>query len=97
MEKGFPISPHRAIFLADDHLNQEGIHSRNFLALADRAAEEKIPLFLLGDVFDLWFGNPGLTFGFQKPVIEHLRELRRGGMRLDYVGGNRDLYQKRAH
>ena len=39
--------------------------------LADRAAEDKIPLFLLGDVFDLWFGNPGLTFGFQKPVIEH--------------------------
>ena len=39
--------------------------------LADRAAEDKIPLFLLGDVFDHWFGNPGLTFGFQKPVIEH--------------------------
>ncbi|HEX7522715.1 MAG TPA: UDP-2,3-diacylglucosamine diphosphatase [Candidatus Deferrimicrobium sp.] len=97
MEKGFPISPSRAIFLADAHLNQEDIHSRNFLALADRAAEEKVPLFLLGDVFDLWFGNAGLTFAFQKPIIEHLRKLRRGGLRLYYVEGNRDFYLKREH
>jgi len=97
MEKGFPISPDRAIFLADAHLNQEDIHTRNFLALADRAAAEKIPLFLLGDVFDLWFGNPGLTFAFQKPVIEQLRYLRRGGALLYYVEGNRDFYLKREH
>ena len=95
MKKGFPISPDRAIFLADAHLNQEDVHTRNFLALADKAAAEKIPLYLLGDVFDLWFGSPGLTFGFQKPVIERLRELRREGLRLYYVEGNRDFYLKR--
>ncbi len=80
MEKGFPISPDRAIFLADAHLNQDDIHSRNFLALVDRAAAEKVPLFLLGDMFDLWFGNPGLTFAFQKPIVEHLRQLAAGGV-----------------
>jgi len=95
--KGFPISPDRAIFLADAHMNQDDVHSRHFLALADRAEEEKIPLFLLGDVFDLWFGNPGLTFTFQKPIIEHLRGLRREGMHLYYVEGNRDFYLKRDH
>ena len=97
MEKGFPISPDRAIFLADAHLNQDDIHSRNFLALADRAASEEIPVFLLGDVFDLWFGNPGLTFGFQKPIIVQLRKLRREGLHLYYVEGNRDFYLKREH
>ena len=97
MENRFPISPDRAIFLADAHLNQEGIQSRNFLALAEQAAEEKIPLFLLGDVFDLWFGNPALTFTFQKPIVEYLRELRREGLRLYYVEGNRDFYLKRDH
>jgi UDP-2,3-diacylglucosamine hydrolase len=97
MEKGFPISPDRAIFLADAHLNQDDIHSRNFLALADRATAEKVPLFLLGDLFDLWFGNPGLTFTFQKPIVEHLRGLRREGLRLYYVEGNRDFYLKREH
>ena len=97
MEKGFPISTDRAIFLADAHLNQDDTHSRNFLALADRAAAEKVPVFLLGDIFDLWFGTSGLTFGFQKPIVEHLRELRRAGLRLYYVEGNRDFYLKREH
>ena len=97
MEKGFPISPDRAIFLADAHLNQDDIHSRNFLALLDRAAAEKIPLFLLGDMFDLWFGNPGLTFAFQKPIIERLRQLRGAGLRIYYVEGNRDFYLKHDH
>jgi len=97
MEKGFPISPDRAIFLADAHLNQDDIHSRNFLALVDRAAAEKVPLFLLGDVFDLWFGNPGLTFAFQKPIVEQLRRLRGEGLPIYYVEGNRDFYLKRDH
>jgi UDP-2,3-diacylglucosamine hydrolase len=97
MEKGFPISPDRAIFIADAHLNKDDVHTRNFLALAGRAAAEKVPLFLLGDMFDLWFGNPGLTFSFQKPVIEHLRGLRREGLPLYYVEGNRDFYLKRDH
>jgi UDP-2,3-diacylglucosamine hydrolase len=48
-------------------------------------------------VFDLWFGSPGLTFGFQKPVISRLRELRRDGLRLYYVEGNRDFYLKKQH
>ena len=97
MEKGFPISPDRAIFLADAHLNQDDINSRYFLALADRAAAEKVPLFLLGDVFDLWFGNPGLTFAFQKPIVEQLRRLRGEGLPIYYVEGNRDFYLKRDH
>ena len=76
MEKGFPISTDRAIFLADAHLNQDDNDSRNFLALADRAASERIPLFLLGDIFDLWFGAPEFAFAFQKPIVEHLQALR---------------------
>jgi UDP-2,3-diacylglucosamine hydrolase len=97
MEKGVPISPDRAIFLADAHLNQDDINSRYFLALADRAAAEKVPLFLLGDVFDLWFGNPGLTFTFQKQIVEQLRRLRGEGLPIYYVEGNRDFYLKRDH
>ena len=97
MEKGFPVSPDRAVFLSDAHLNQDDRHSQAFLSLADRAAAERITLFLLGDVFDLWFGTPGLTFGFQRPIIDHLRELRRAGLRLYYVEGNRDFFVKKDH
>ncbi len=97
MDKGFPISTNRAVFVADAHLNQDDEHARAFVSLAERAAAENATLFLLGDMFDLWFGAPGLTFGFQVPVIARLRELRRGGLRLFYVEGNRDFYLKRAH
>jgi len=97
MEKGFPISPDRAVFLSDAHLNQDDVHSRAFVELAGKAAAENVALFLLGDIFDLWFGAPDLTFGFQKPVISRLRELRREGLRLYYVEGNRDFYLKKSH
>jgi UDP-2,3-diacylglucosamine hydrolase len=97
MEKGFPISPDRAVFLSDSHLNQDDRNSQAFLSLADAAAAGNVTVFLLGDVFDLWFGSPGLTFGFQRPIIDHLRELRRAGLRLYYVEGNRDFFVKKDH
>ena len=97
MEKGTPISLDRAIFLSDAHLNQDDLHTRTFLILLEKAAAENVPLFLLGDIFDLWFGAPGLTFRFQKPVIERMRDLRRAGLRLYYVEGNRDFYLKKPH
>jgi len=97
MDKGFPISTDRAVFVADAHLNQDDDHTRAFVSLAEQAAAENAALFLLGDMFDLWFGAPGLTFGFQEPVIARLRELRRGGLRLYYVEGNRDFYLKKEH
>ncbi len=97
MEKECPISPDRAIFLSDAHLSQDDLHTRNFLILAERATAEKVPLFLLGDIFDLWFGAPELTFGFQKPVIGRLWDLRRQGLRIYYVEGNRDFYLKKHH
>lgn len=97
MHAEISISLDRAIFLADAHLNQEDLHSRTFLILAEKAAREKVALFLLGDIFDLWFGSPALTFRFQQPVIDRLRALRREGLRLYYVEGNRDFHLKPAH
>ncbi|MBP2674958.1 MAG: lpxH [Deltaproteobacteria bacterium] len=97
MENGLPNPLDRAIFLADAHLNQDDIHCRRFLEMAAQAAAGKVPMFLLGDMFDLWFGNRGLTFGYQRPIIDRLRELRRGGFRLYYIEGNRDFYLKSEH
>ncbi len=97
MENGLPNPLDRAIFLADAHLNQDDIHCRRFLEMAAQATAEKVPMFLLGDMFDLWFGNRGLTFAFQRPIIDRLRELRRGGFRLYYIEGNRDFYLKSEH
>ena len=97
MDSGFPVIPDRAVFLADAHLGADDIHARTFLLLARKAAAERTALFLLGDIFDLWFGAPSLTFGFQAPIIEELRNLHRGGLQLYYVEGNRDFYLKKYY
>jgi UDP-2,3-diacylglucosamine hydrolase len=87
----------RAVFVADAHLNADDAHTRGFLDLAGQALASGSALFLLGDIFDLWFGADGLTFRFQRPVIERLRALRREGLKAYYVEGNRDFFLKRPY
>jgi UDP-2,3-diacylglucosamine hydrolase len=97
MEQETPIPSGGAVFLSDAHLNGDDLHAHTFVLLARKAAAEGIALFLLGDVFDLWFGTPTLTFGFQEPIISELRKLRREGLRIYYVEGNRDFHLKKHH
>jgi len=97
MKNPLPFTSSRAIFLADAHLSQDDIHSRAFVKMTEKAAAEDISMFLLGDMFDLWFGNTGLTFDFQKPIIARLKELRSRGLRIAYVEGNRDFYLRHEH
>lgn len=87
----------RAVFVADAHLNADDAHTRAFLRLAADAQADGSALFLLGDIFDLWFGAAGLTFRFQRPVIERLRALRKEGLKTYYVEGNRDFFLKRPY
>jgi len=97
MKNPLPFPPSRAVFLADAHLNQDDIHSRTFVKMASAAAAEDVSMFLLGDMFDLWFGVAGFTFDFQKPIIARLKELRNHGLRIVYVEGNRDFHLGQEH
>jgi UDP-2,3-diacylglucosamine hydrolase len=91
------IPCNRAIFVADSHLNADDLHVRDFIRLAEDACLRGSALFLLGDIFDLWFGADALTFRFQRPVVERLRALRREGLKAYYVEGNRDFFIKRRY
>ena len=86
-----------AVVVADAHLNADDEHTRDFLRLAEDALAHESALILLGDIFDLWFGADGLTFRFQRPVIERLRALRRAGLKAYYVEGNRDFFLRRPY
>lgn len=97
MRTDLQIPCKRAVFVADAHLNADDAHSRAFLRLAEDALAENSALFLLGDIFDLWFGADGLTFRFQRPLIERMRALRREGLMAYYVEGNRDFFLKRPY
>jgi len=49
-------------------------------------------LVLLGDLFHVWVGYPHFETEEISTVVGALRRLRRGGLRIDYVEGNRDFF-----
>jgi UDP-2,3-diacylglucosamine hydrolase len=49
-------------------------------------------LILLGDLFQAWVGFPSFETANIAGVVAALRELRRQGVEIDYVEGNRDFF-----
>lgn len=80
------------IFISDAHLNSVDEHTEAFNSLLRKSWEENVEVFLLGDIFDLWFGIKSLTFPFQQRVINEIASLAEKGLRIYYVEGNRDFF-----
>lgn len=51
---------------------------------------------LLGDIFQAWIGSPRFETADITAVVSALRTLRRQGLRIDYIEGNRDFYLKHS-
>ena len=49
-------------------------------------------LVVMGDLFQAWIGDPRFETAEVAAVVPALRVLRRRGVRVDYVEGNRDFY-----
>jgi len=63
-----------------------------FISLLRKAWQEGVELYLLGDIFDLWFGKRKLTYPVQEKVIEEIAELSGKGLKVSYIEGNRDFF-----
>lgn len=82
----------RTLVIADAHLGSVEGDGAVFLSFLEREAKGVARLVLLGDLFDLWLGSERLQTPGQRRVVEALRGLRRQGLRLWYVEGNRDYF-----
>lgn len=88
-----PKAPPKVAVVADSHLGGPGGDGERLVdqlrALPRRGIER---LVLLGDIFHVWVGSRR----FETPEVRRLvpiwRELRAGGMRLEYIEGNRDFF-----
>lgn len=80
------------IFVADAHLQALDGDTDAFISMLQKSIDEKVEVFLLGDIFDLWFGNKKLTYPFQGKVLENIRELTNSGLQISYIEGNRDFF-----
>jgi UDP-2,3-diacylglucosamine hydrolase len=79
--------------VADAHIGGPGGPPGPLLAQLERLpAQGCVHLVLLGDLFQAWIGLPQFETPATRHVVEALAELRRQGVRVDYVEGNRDFF-----
>jgi UDP-2,3-diacylglucosamine hydrolase len=79
------------VFIGDVHLDQGDPCLGPFLEFLERLGRTSCRVVFLGDLFNLWIGRKELELPHQTAVVDHLAELRRRGIRVRYVEGNRDF------
>lgn len=85
------------VFIGDVHLEEEGEDLDAFLAFLDRLKATASRVVLAGDLFNVWIGARDLERPHQARVVAKLQELRRQGLVVRYLEGNRDYRVAQAY
>ena len=79
------------LLISDLHLEEERPDiTRAFLDLLNGRARSAQALYILGDFFEAWIGDDGMT-PFQRSICQALRELSDSGTQIFIMHGNRDF------
>lgn len=83
----------RKIFIADAHLRApEDRNYRTLIRFLDTLPADTDTLYLLGDIFEFWIGNPRPVYGHYREIIDCLKRVRGRGVRIVYFEGNHDFH-----
>ena len=94
-----PKSGSRRLFISDVHLahlqpepheSERSVRLRSFLATL--SGDDVSDLYVLGDLFDLWFEYRSVIFSAGFPMLRAFAELSERGVRLHYIVGNHDYW-----
>jgi UDP-2,3-diacylglucosamine hydrolase len=85
------------IYVADAHLTGDDPEVDVFIAFLKGTGSRASAIGILGDLFNLWFGNRKFRLPHHTRIIEALEDLKSRGVRLFYVEGNRDFNLRRSH
>ncbi len=84
------------LLISDLHLEEQRPDiTRAFLHLQPTRARQAEALYILGDFFEVWVGDDGMS-PFQHNIARALRELSDAGTRIFLMHGNRDFLIGRA-
>jgi len=78
------------IYVGDVHLDVADPSLDDFLRFLDSLAASTSRLVLMGDLFNVWIGQEALEQPHHRAVAARLAALRRAGVGVFYVEGNRD-------
>ena len=79
------------LFISDLHLShQTPSIAHNFLSLLNKQAAELDALYILGDLFEYWLGDDGITPQHQ-PVLNAIKQISDMGIPVYFIRGNRDF------
>lgn len=79
------------LLISDLHLEESRPDiTRAFLHFLDSRAVHAEALYILGDFFEAWIGDDGMT-PFQHSIATALRQISDGGVRIFIMHGNRDF------
>jgi UDP-2,3-diacylglucosamine hydrolase len=83
----------RKIFIADAHLRSpEDANYRTLIRFLETLPRDTDTLYLLGDLFEFWIGNPDPVFSHYREFIDCLKAVRARGVRIVYFEGNHDFH-----
>jgi UDP-2,3-diacylglucosamine hydrolase len=80
------------IFVADAHIkNGDSACAKKFLRFLDDIKDSTRTLFILGDLFDFWFGKNRAFFTVYRPILDKFIQLKESGVDFVYVEGNHEV------
>ena len=83
----------RKIFIADAHLKRpEDDNYRTLIRFLETLPADTDTLYLLGDIFEFWIGNPVPVYSHYREIIDCLKDVRGRGVRIVYFEGNHDFH-----
>ncbi|MDH5256796.1 MAG: UDP-2,3-diacylglucosamine diphosphatase [Gammaproteobacteria bacterium] len=79
------------LFISDLHLSHETPEiAKNLLRLLNEHSNKLDALYILGDLFEYWLGDDGIT-PQHKPVLNGIKQIANDGVPVYFIRGNRDF------
>lgn len=84
-------------YVADSHLTEDDPEVDAFVAFLKSAGAGAGTVYILGDLFNVWFAEPKFRRPHQQRVLDAVRDLSAQGVKVKFVEGNRDYSVRRNH
>ena len=85
------------VYVADSHLTGDDPEVDSFIRFLETVGPTAATLYLLGDLFNVWFGEAKFRMPHQQRVLDALARLAERGVTVKFVEGNRDFSIRRNH